>query len=158
MNAPIATAAAGQAKNSWALDLQKEGNDYINTGVADPFVTGIVVFVVSTGLNIIANSVSYFRKRKTGKEAIVDSFSESGKVGLCSVVGIAAGNTVATTGLTLLAPSVLPIAAGVTTTFVIKHFWDKTTARTKIAPEPMPPSGRMKTARIPRAAFSPSAA
>lgn len=99
---------------------------YVQTGVTDPYFTGFVVFVVTTGLCGIANVMDYWKKKKTGIEAISDTFKASGKVGVCSVIGITAGNGVAGTGLVLIAPSVLPIAAGVTATFLLTRFWDKT--------------------------------
>ena len=116
-----------------------DGRTYIQTGVVDPFFTGVIVFIVTTGLAGYHNIMDYFKKKKTGKEAISDTFKESGKLGVCSVIGITAGNGVAGTGLVLIAPSVLPIAAGVTATFLLKRFWNKTISGTKDA-APVAPS------------------
>ena len=99
----------------------------------DPLVSGVVVLVATTGLSGISNVLHYLKKQKTGKEAISDTFKESGKVGLCSVIGIVAGNGVAGTGFVLIAPSVLPIAAGVTATFLLKRLLEKTISGTKNA-------------------------
>ena len=98
---------------------------YVQTGVIDPYLTGLVVFAVTTGLCGIVNVTDYWKKKKTGKEAIAATFKESGKLGVCSVIGLTAGNGVAGTGLVLISPAVLPIAAGVTATFLLKRFWDK---------------------------------
>jgi hypothetical protein len=124
----VTDVAAGQIKNHGLFDLQAEGKDYITTGVADPFVTGLVVFVVGTGLNGIANVMSYLKKTKTGKKALSDTFKESGKMGIATVIGITAGNTIAATGMVFMAPSVLPISAGVAATYLVRRFWDKTTS------------------------------
>jgi multisubunit Na+/H+ antiporter MnhB subunit len=105
----------------------------MQTGVTDPYFTGFVVFAVTTGLCGIANVMDYLKKKKTGKEAISDTFKESAKVGVCSVIGITAGNGIAGTGLVLIAPSVLPITAGITATFLLKRFWDKTISAPKDA-------------------------
>lgn len=122
MNSPITGAAARSAR---AAGLGDRCRAYVQTGVTDPYFTGFVVFIVTTGLCGITNAMDYWKKKKTGKEAISDTFKASGKVGVCSVIGITAGNGVAGTGLVLIAPSVLPIAAGVTATFLLKRFWDK---------------------------------
>ncbi|MEI7635838.1 MAG: hypothetical protein WCJ37_00910 [Syntrophus sp. (in: bacteria)] len=123
VNSPITAAAVRRAGISGLGDRCRT---YAQTGVVDPYFSGIVVFVVTTGLCGIANAMDYWKKKKTGKEAISDTFKSSGKVGVCSVVGITAGNGVAGAGLVLIAPSVLPIAAGVTATFLLKRFWDRT--------------------------------
>jgi hypothetical protein len=47
------------------------------------------------------------------------------------MIGMAAGNGVAGTGLVLIAPSVLPITAGITATYLLKRFWDKKISGTK---------------------------
>lgn len=134
VNSPITGAALRQA----GANGLRECRAYIQTGVIDPFFTGVVVFAVTTGLCGITNVMNYLKKKKTGKEAISDTFKESGKVGVCSIVGITAGNSVAGTGLVLIAPSVLPITAGIAATFVLKRFWDKTISRTKDAAPVIP--------------------
>lgn len=116
-----------------ASGIHERCRAYVQTGVVDPYFTGLVVFAVTTGLCGIANVMGYLKKKKTGIEAISDTFKESGKVGACSVIGITAGNGVAGTGLVLIAPSILPIAAGITATFLLKRFWDKTNSGTKEA-------------------------
>ena len=121
VNSPLTGAAA----RSGSAGLGDRCRAYVQTGVTDPYFTGLVVFIATTGLYGIANVLDYFKKKKTGKEAISDTFKASGKVGVCSIIGIAAGNGVAGMGLVLLATSVLPIAAGVTATFLLKRFWDK---------------------------------
>jgi len=130
VNSRITGAAVRRAG---ASGLQERCRAYIQTGVTDAYFTGFVVFAVTTGLFGIANVMDYLKKKKTGKEAISDTFKESGKVGVCSVIGITVGNGVAGTGLVLIAPSVLPITAGVTATFLLKRFWDKTISGTKDA-------------------------
>jgi hypothetical protein len=132
VDSPLTGAAARRVGVS---GLHERCRAYIQTGVTDPYFTGFVVFVVTTGLCGIVNVMDYLKKKKTGKEAISDTFNKSGKVGVCSVIGITVGNGVAGTGLVLIAPSVLPIAAGITATFLLKRFWDKTVSGTKdVAP------------------------
>ena len=130
INSPITGEAVRRAG---AVGLRERCGAYIQTGVIDPFFSGVVVAVVTTGLSGISNVINYLKKKKTGKEAISDTFKESGKVGLCSVIGIVAGNGVAGTGLVLIAPSVLPITAGITATFLLKRLWEKTISGTKDA-------------------------
>ena len=130
VNSPITGVAVRRAG---ASGLRERCRDYIQTGVTDPYLTGFIVFAVTTGLCGITNIKDYFKKKKTGKEAIAETFKESAKVGVCSVIGITAGNGVAGTGLVLIAPSVLPIAAGITATFLLKRFWDKSKSGTKDA-------------------------
>ena len=122
VNSPMTGAAA----RGGAASLGDRCRTYTQTGATDPYFAGMVVFVVTTGLYGMSNAMDYFKKKKTGKEAIFDTFKDSGKVGVCSIIGITAGNGVAGTGLVLFAPAVLPIAAGVTATFLLKRFWDKT--------------------------------
>jgi hypothetical protein len=129
VNSPLTGAAA----RGGAASLGDRCRAYAQTGVTDPYFTGLVVFVVTTGLYGISNALDYFKKKKTGKEAISDTFKASGKVGVCSIIGITAGNGVAGTGLVLIAPSVLPIAAGITATYLLKRFWDKNISGTKDA-------------------------
>lgn len=130
VNSPITGAAV---RRFGASGLGDRCRTYVQTGVTDPYFTGVVVFVVTTSLCGIANVWDYLKKKKTGREAISDTFKASGRVGVCSVIGITAGNGVAGTGLVLIAPSVLPLAAGVTATFLLKRFWDKTMSGTKDA-------------------------
>jgi hypothetical protein len=132
VNSPITGAAV---RRFGASGLGDRCRAYVQTGVTDPYFTGIVVFVVTAGLCGIANACDYLKKKKTGKEAISATFKESGKLGVCSIIGITVGNGVAGTGLVLIAPSVLPIAAGVTATFLLKRFWDRTKSGTNdVAP------------------------
>ncbi|MBF0252431.1 MAG: hypothetical protein HQL29_01310 [Candidatus Omnitrophica bacterium] len=126
----IGTNAVGGATDFTSTTMRK-GQAFLETGTVDLFFAGAIVGVVSVGLYGIANCISFFRKEKTGKEATFDTFKDSGKTGLASVVGIVTGNTVAATGLVLFAPGVLPIAAAVTTTFFAKNMWDKATASKK---------------------------
>ena len=128
INSPITGATVRRAG---VAGLGDRCRAYMQTGVTDAYFTGLVVFAATTGLFGIANVMDYMKKKKTGKEAILDTFRESGKVGICSVIGITAGNGVAGTGLVLIAPSVLPIAAGVAATFLLKRFWDKARPGTK---------------------------
>ena len=130
VNSPITGAAV---RSAGASGLGDRCRAYVQTGVTDPYFTGFVVFIVTTGLSGIANVMDYLKKKKTGKEAISDTFKESGKVGVFSVIGITVGNGIAGTGLVLIAPSVLPITAGITVTFLLKRFWDKTISGIKDA-------------------------
>ena len=136
VNSPI---TGGAVRSAGVSGLRERCRAYIQTGVTDPYFTGFVVFAVTTGLCGIVNAMDYLKKKKTGKEAISDTFKRSAKVGVCSVIGITAGNGVAGTGLVLIAPSVLPIAAGITATFLLKRFWDKTISAVKDA-VPVTPS------------------
>ncbi len=129
-NSPITGEAVRRAG---AVGLRERCGVYLQTGVIDPLVSGVVVLVATAGLSGISNAFHYLKKQKTGKEAVADTFKESGKVGLCAVIGIVAGNGVAGTGLVLIAPSVLPIAAGVTATFVLKRLLEKAISGTKNA-------------------------
>jgi hypothetical protein len=138
----VTDVTADQIKNHGLFDLQAEGKDYLTTGVADPFVTGLVVFVVGTGLNGIGNMISYLKKTKTGKKALSDTFKESGKMGIATVIGITAGNTIAATGMVFMAPSVLPISAGVAATYLVKRFWDNTTSVKNMPLDPDPELGK----------------
>jgi len=128
----------GAVRRFGASGLRQRCGTYVQTGVTDPYITGIVVFLVTTGLCGIANVMDYLKKKKTGIEAISDTFKASGKVGVSSVIGFTAGNGVAGTGLVLIAPAVLPVAAGVTATFLLKRFWDKTVSGTKDATPVVP--------------------
>jgi len=128
VNSPISGVAVRRAGIS---GLRERCRAYIQTGVTDPYFTGFVVFAVTTGLCGVTNAMDYWKKKKTGKEAISDTFKESGKVGICSVIGITAGNGVAGTGLVLIAPSVLPITAGLAATFLLKRFLDRTLSGAK---------------------------
>ena len=130
-NSRMAGAGVGKFGKFGASGLRERCGAYVQTGVVDPYFTGIIVFVVTTGLCGITNVMDYLKKKKTGTEAISDTFKESGKVGVCSIIGITAGNGVAGTGLVLIAPSILPITAGITATFLLKRFWDKTISGTK---------------------------
>jgi hypothetical protein len=130
VNSPITGTVVRRAG---AVGLGDRCRAYVQTGVTDPYFTGFVVFIVTTGLCGITNAMDYWKKKKTGIEAISDTLKASGKVGACSVIGITAGNGIAGTGLVLIAPSVLPIAAGVTATFLLKRLWDKTISGTKDA-------------------------
>jgi ABC-type thiamin/hydroxymethylpyrimidine transport system permease subunit len=111
--------------------LRERCGAYVETGVTDPFFTGVVVFVVTSGLSGTSNFMAYLKKKKAGKEAISDTFKTSTKAGVFTVFGIAAGNAVAGTGLVLVTSSVLPIVAGVTSSYLLKRFWDKAVARNK---------------------------
>jgi hypothetical protein len=136
INSPVTGATVRRA---WAQGLRDRGRAYVQTGVTDPYFTGFVVFVVTTGLCGITNVVDYLKKKKTGKEAVSDTFKESAKMGVCSIIGITAGNGVAGTGLVLIAPAVLPLTAGITATYLLKRFWDKHISGTKDA-APVAPS------------------
>lgn len=127
-NSPITGEAVRRAG---AAGLRERCGIYLQTGVIDPLFSGVVVLVATTGLSGISNAIHYLKKKKSGKEAVSDTFKESGKVGLCSVIGIVAGNGVAGTGLVLIAPSVLPIAAGVTATFLLKRLLENTISGAK---------------------------
>ena len=138
VNSPMTGAAArggaaGLGARGGAAGLGDRCRAYTQTGATDPYFAGLVVFVVTTGLYGMSNAMDYFKKKKTGKEAITDTFKDSGKVGVCSIIGITAGNGVAGTGLVLFAPAVLPIVAGVTATFLLKRFWDRNTSGTRNA-------------------------
>lgn len=127
--------------NMMEATLRKFGPDslrnrcgaYVKSGVTDPFFTGVVVFVATTGISGTSNFVDYWKKKKAGKEAIADTFKTSAEAGVFTVLGITVGNAVAGTGLVLISTSVLPIVAGVASTFLLKRFWDKTISRSKDA-------------------------
>lgn len=119
-------AVAAQTKSSGMLSLQDQGRKFIETGVADPFVTGFLIFAASLGLNAITNTIHYIKKRKAGKKALEDTFKESGIMGVCATIGIVAGNAMAATGVVLIAPAVLPVIAGLAATGLIKNFLNKT--------------------------------
>jgi len=139
-----------QAKSSVMLSLQEQGRKFIATGMMDPFVTGFLVFAISLGLNAIKNTISYVEKRKTGKQAVSDTFRESSVMGAYTVIGVAAGNAIAATGLVLIAPAVLTMTAGLTATFVVKNFLDERSSRVKEASKVVP-SVRKRAVRRHRA-------
>jgi len=113
--------------------LGKRCGAYVKTGVTDPFFTGVIVFVATTGISGTSNFVDYLKKKKAGKEAIADTVKTSAEAGIFTVLGMTAGNAVAGTGLVLISTSVLPIVAGIASTYLLKRFWDKTISRSKDA-------------------------
>jgi hypothetical protein len=66
------------------------------------------------------------------------------------VIGVAAGNAIAATGLVLIAPAVLTMTAGLTATFVVKNFLDERSSRVKEASKVVP-SVRKRAVRRHRA-------
>ncbi|MBF0122619.1 MAG: hypothetical protein HQL21_04315 [Candidatus Omnitrophica bacterium] len=122
---------AAQHATPWVMELPQEGRTYLQAGTANPFSTGLIAFAVNIALNAVTNRIDYVKKRKTAKQAIADTVNESGKMGICTVVGIVVGNAVARTGLLFIAPSVLPITAAITATYLLKRLWDHPTARIK---------------------------
>ena len=122
---------AAQNATPWVMELPQEGRAYLQAGTANPFFLGLIAFVVNIGLHAITNRIDYVNKRKTAKQAIADTVNESGKMGVCTVIGIVAGNAVARTGLMLVVPSVLPIVAAITATYLLKSVWDNPTFETK---------------------------
>ncbi|MBF0123446.1 MAG: hypothetical protein HQL21_08615 [Candidatus Omnitrophica bacterium] len=120
-------AFAAQKGTSWVVNLQQEGKAYLQTGVANPFTGGLWAVAFNIALYGIINRVHYVKRRKTAKEAVADTLKSSGKTGICTVIGLAAGNAVVRTGLVLIAPSVLPIVVGLTATFLLERLWTNAT-------------------------------
>jgi len=129
------TAAASVGASGVTADALRKCEAFVETGTIDPLFAGAVVGVVSLGLHGIVNSIAAFKNEKTGKDAALDTLKDSGKTSLSTVVGIVTGNVVASVGLVIAAPAVLPIAAAVTTTFITRNIWDKATrAKQKTKP------------------------
>lgn len=128
--APIVVA---QHATPWVMELPQEGRTYLQAGTANPFFTGLIAFAVNIILNAITNRIDYVNNRKTAEQAISDTVNESGKMGICTVIGIIAGNAVAETGLIFMAPAVLPITAAITATYLLKRLWDDPTCETRMA-------------------------
>ncbi len=103
----------------------RNGQAFVETSVTNPLVGTVVAGVVSTGLYGICNLISYLKKKKSGKQAVVDTLKESGELGVSAGIGVVAGNAITATGLILVNTTVLPVAAGVTATFVSKRLWNK---------------------------------
>lgn len=98
----------------------------------------MIAFAVNIALNAVTNRIDYVKQRKTAKQAIADTINESGKMGICTMIGIVAGNAVARTGLLFIAPSVLPLTAAITATYLLKRFWDNPTGETRSEPIAVP--------------------
>ncbi len=126
---------AAQNATPWIMELPQEGRTLLQAGTANPFFTGMIAFAVNIALNAVTNRIDYVKKRKTARQAIADTVNESGKMGICTMIGIVAGNAVARTGLLFIAPSVLPLTAAITATYLLKRFWDNPTGETR--PEPV---------------------
>ncbi len=140
---------AAQHATPWIMELPQEGRVYLQAGMANPFFTGLIAFAVNIALNAVTNRIDYMKHRKTAGEAIADTVNESGKMGICTMIGIVAGNAVARTGLLFIAPSVLPVTAAITATYLLKRLWDGPVGGPKRALIAEPAvAGRRKRGRV----------
>ena len=91
----------------------------------NPFAEGIIIGVVSTGLYGVSNLIKYAKKKKSGGRAFKDTLKSSSGLGVSSGLGIAAAKVCAGTTLVLGSTIVVPLACGVTVTFIAKKIWGK---------------------------------
>ena len=111
------------------------GSRLSRTTLTSPVVGGTVVGVVGAGVCGAGNLVAYARKKKTGREALVDTVKDGTGLGLAAGLGIGAANIVAATGLVLINPAVLPVATAVTVACAAGKTWNRLTSRNKVRRE-----------------------
>ena len=79
----------------------------------------------------MANLTGYVRKKKSGGQALKDTVKDSAGLGLSAGLGVMATNAIAGSVLAFGSTVLVPIAAGVTTTYITKRIWNGVFWKTK---------------------------
>jgi len=95
------------------------------TVLVNPLSGGTVIGVVGAGLYGISNLRRYIKREKSGKQAVRDTVKNSAGLGVSGGLGIAAANAITGTVFALGSTVVVPLACGVTVTFITKKIWNK---------------------------------
>ena len=105
------------------------------TVLVSPLAGGVVVGAVGAGLYGISNLISYTKKEKSGKEAVKDIAKNSAGMGISAGLGLTVANAISGSVLAFGSVVIVPLACGVTVTYITKEIWNRIFFKTKKAQE-----------------------